>query len=88
MAESNATLVREVYAAFARGDVPAVLAAMDPQIEWNEAENFPYADGNPYIGPQAVLAGVFARLAADWSAFAVEVEQILDAGEHVVATGR
>jgi hypothetical protein len=35
---------------------------MDPSIEWNEAENFIYADRNPYVGPQAVLEGVFTRL--------------------------
>ncbi len=24
-----------------------------PAIVWNEAENFPYADRNPYVGPAA-----------------------------------
>jgi len=32
-------------------------------IEWREADNFIYADGNPYVGPSAVLQGVFLRLA-------------------------
>jgi len=34
---------------------------MDQSIEWNEAENFIYADRNPYVGPQAVLEGVLMR---------------------------
>lgn len=42
------------------GDIPAVLSDMHPAIVWNEAENFPYADGNPYISPQTVLEGVLA----------------------------
>jgi hypothetical protein len=33
------------------------------------AEGNKYADGNPYIGPQAVLNGVFARIAADYKYF-------------------
>ena len=56
----NVEVIRGAYDAFERGDVPAVLASMAPNIEWNEAENFPYADGNPYIGPDAVVGGVRA----------------------------
>jgi hypothetical protein len=88
MSANDVSKIRELYAAFARRDVPAVLAAMDPQIEWNEAENFPYADCNPYIGPQAVAEGVFARLGADWDARTLDIRQILDAGDHIVVTGR
>ena len=64
--EKNVEIVQNLYAAFAKGDVPSVLQKFDPKIVWNEAENFPYADGNPYIGPQAVLEGVFTRLGAEW----------------------
>ena len=63
---TNLHLIKGVYNAFATGDFPAFLNAMDPQIEWNEAENFPYADGNPYIGPDAVVQGVMGRIGADW----------------------
>lgn len=87
MSQQNVALVRSVYAAFGRGDVPAVLAQFDPEIEWNEAENFPYADGNPYRGPQAVLQGVFARLGSEWESFAVEPHELLDAGDRVVTLG-
>ncbi len=65
-APGNLAVVDGLYQAFAKGDVPAVLAAMDANIVWNEAENFPYADQNPYIGPDAVLNGVFARIGAEW----------------------
>ncbi len=88
MSQENVALVRGIYDAFAAGDVPAVLGAMSPDIVWNEAENFPLADRNPYVGPNAILAGVFARLAADWDGFAVGVDELLDAGDAVVALGR
>ena len=88
MSKENVALVRGIYDAFAAGDVPAVLGAMSPDIVWNEAENFPLADRNPYVGPNAILEGVFARLAADWDGFAVGVEELLDAGDAVVALGR
>ena len=88
MSAENVSLIKGIYAAFGRGDVPAAIAAMSPEIEWNEAENFPYADGNPYVGPEAILGGVFARLASEWDGFRVEPEQFLDAGDTVVVTGR
>ena len=88
MSAENVETVKGIYQAFATGDVPAVLAALSPEIEWNEAENFPYADGNPYHGPDAVLNGVFARIGGDWDGFAVEPSEFLDAGDTVVMTGR
>jgi ketosteroid isomerase-like protein len=87
MSQENVDIVRSMYDAFGRGDVPAVLAALDAQIEWLEAENFIYAGGNPYIGPNAVLEGVFMRLATEWEDFGVAPIEILDAGDTVVSRG-
>ncbi|HEV2746957.1 MAG TPA: nuclear transport factor 2 family protein [Allosphingosinicella sp.] len=88
MSQQNVALVRGIYEAFAAGDVAAVLAGMGPDMVWNEAENFPYADGNPYRGHDAILGGVFARLGSEWDGFAAVPEEFLDAGDAVVALGR
>jgi ketosteroid isomerase-like protein len=85
---SNVDVIRGVYAAFQRGDIPSVLGAMAPDIVWNEAENFPYADNNPYVGPDAVLAGVFARLGGEWDGFSVREEELIDAGAQSPTFGR
>ena len=87
MQPQSVELIRGIYDSFGEGDVPAVLGQMDQQIEWNEAENFIYADRNPYVGPQAVLEGVFMRLGAEWDGFRVTPEEWLDAGNHVVVLG-
>jgi len=84
----NSKTVEAFYAAMGRGDIPSALGVLDPQIEWREAENFLYADKSPYIGIDAVLSGLFARLGADWDGFAVVPEEIVDGGETVVAFGR
>jgi ketosteroid isomerase-like protein len=76
-----------MYDAFALGDVGGVLGAMSPGIVWNEADDFPYADGNPYVGPQAVAEGVFARCIGEWDGFGLEISELLDAGDTVVALG-
>jgi hypothetical protein len=87
--ESNVEIIQNLYAAFAKGDIPAVLKRFDPEIEWNEAESFPYADGNPYIGPQAVLEGVFARIGAEWEYWNLTDQTYyeVNSGE-IIVTGR
>jgi uncharacterized protein len=87
VAQENVQVVRRIYESFGSGDIPAVLEQMDQSIEWNEAENFVYADLNPYIGPQAVLEGLFTRLGSEWEGFAPTPEEWLDAGDRVVVPG-
>jgi len=87
MSAANVEIVRGMYRAFASGDVPGVLSQLSPDVHWLEAENFIYADRNPYIGPQAVLEGVFLRIVSDWNGFTVTPEEILDAGDRVITLG-
>jgi len=67
--KENIQIIENLYNAFASGDIPTVLGSMHPDIEWNEAEGNSLADGNPYIGPDAILNGVFARLGANHEYF-------------------
>ena len=87
MSQENVEIIRVLYDSFGRGDVATVLGQMDQDIEWREAENFIYADRNPYVGPQAILEGVFMRLGSEWEGFTVTPEEWLDAGNHVVVLG-
>lgn len=87
MSQENVNIVQGMYNAFARGDIPTILAALDPQVEWWEAENFIYDDGNPYVGPDAVLQGVFMRIGTEWEGFAVTPKEVLDAGDTAIGHG-
>jgi ketosteroid isomerase-like protein len=82
---TNKEIVEGVYASFAAGDVPAVLGAMDQNIQWAEADGFPLA--GTYVGPQAVLEGVFMRLGEIGDEFAAVPEKIIAEGDTVVALG-
>jgi ketosteroid isomerase-like protein len=86
--DTNGEIVKALYDAFGRGDVAAVLGAFDPEIQWREAESFLYADGNPYVGPQAVAEGVFQRLVSAVGNFAVLPERFIEGSDTVVAEGR
>ena len=82
MSEENIAVVRELYEAFGRGDVPAVLAGFDENIEWNESAGMPY--GGRYHGPQAVAENVFGPITNDFDDFSVKPEKVLADGDLVV----
>jgi ketosteroid isomerase-like protein len=88
MATRNAEVVGSIYAALARGDLDAAVAALDPDVEWVE----PNTPGLPFAGVhrgrQGVVSGVFATVPKTWDDFNVEAEELLGAGEAVVAIGR
>jgi ketosteroid isomerase-like protein len=88
MSKDNLATVQAIYDAFAVGDVPKVLSRFSPNIVWNEAENFPYADRNPYVGPDAVVSGLFARLGSEWDGWSLALEALHDAGDTIIARGR
>jgi len=86
---SHVATIQGLYAAFAAGDVPNVLAAFDPKIEWREAESNPYKlDGRAWVGPDAIVENLFAKLAGEWDDFAVDPRSYHDAGDSVVVEGR
>jgi len=85
---SPSETIKAAYAAFGRNDPSVLFGAMDPGITWNEAEGNPLADRNPYVGPQAVGEGVFARLLAALDNFTAVPSTFIDGGEHVVVLGR
>ena len=64
--------------------MPAVLGAMADDIQWAEADGFPLA--GTYVGPQAVLDGVFMRREIG-DEFAAVPDQIVAEGDTVVAIG-
>ena len=82
MSHDNIAFVRSLYEAFAKGDVPTVLAGFHEDIEWNEAEGMPY--GGQYHGPEAVAENVFGQVTNDFDDFGVTPEEILADGERVI----
>ena len=82
---SNLEQARGVYAAFAAGDIPAVLAVFAPDIEWTEAEGGPY--GGVFHGPEGVLENVFMKLGGEWDGYAAIPSEFVADGDTVVVLG-
>jgi len=81
-------VVEIVYTAFAQGDMETFARLMAADIVWNEAEGNPYADLNPYIGPEAVMSGLMARFVSEWEDISVTPHEYFVEGDRVVVLGR
>lgn len=88
MSQANVQAMRRLYDAFNSGDLDAFEQGVGRDLVWNEADNSLYSGGNPYRSFAAVRDGVFAPTARDFDSFRVDLEQLLDAGDHVIGTGR
>jgi ketosteroid isomerase-like protein len=86
MSNSNLAVLREGYQNFAKGNIPAVLEVFEPDIEWTEAEGFPY--GGTYKGPNDVMENVFMKLGTEWDGFSVAPDEFIDAGDKIVVLGK
>jgi ketosteroid isomerase-like protein len=61
-------MVQALYVAFGRGDIPALLGVLSPDVEWGEPEN----PLNPAAGTRRGHAGVL-----EWLRIGKEAEEIL-----------
>jgi ketosteroid isomerase-like protein len=85
MGDQSVEVVRGVYEAFGRGDVPAVLAAI-AEVEWHEAEGMPY--GGVYHGAEAVAQNVFGPITEDIPDFTLAPQEFIAAGDAVAVVVR
>ena len=84
---SNGAMVKGLYDAAGRGEGGVLIAALHPQVEWLEAEGSPYANGNPYVGPSAVV-GLLGGIGSEIADFRLNLVRVIDGGDTVVAEGR
>lgn len=79
-------LVRAFYAAVGAGDVPGVVGLLHPDLEWTEAEGFPYYSGT-WTKPQDVVEKLLVPLMRDWDDFSAVAGDFVVEGDRVVSLG-
>jgi ketosteroid isomerase-like protein len=85
---NNVELIKKGYQYFAEGNIEAVLALFHPEMEWNECQGFPYVSGDGlFIGPNAVVQNVFAKIPENFEGFHVDVQELFGSGDKVVMVG-
>lgn len=88
MSAQAVAVVRGIYENYGSGDYPAVLAALDPDIEWieNDQEYLPHR--GTHRGPDEVVAKVFGMVESNFDQFTLLPATFHDAGDVVVVEGR
>lgn len=86
MTTSNLDLVGAFYAALARGDVPALVCLLHPDLEWTEAEGFPYFGGT-WRTAEDVVEKLLIPIGHDWHDFAAVATDFVAEGDRVVSLG-
>jgi len=82
---SNLEFVNSIYAAFSVGNIPKVLDSMHPEIRWTVTAGYKY--GGIYLGPEAIVQNVFAKIQLDFESFSIDIERLLDVGNVIVMQG-
>ena len=75
MNSSNATIIRQAYADFAKGDIPAAIAVFDAAITWHVPGHSPLS--GDYKGHEEVVGFFKHTLALCGGIFAIEVHHVL-----------
>jgi uncharacterized protein len=88
MSAENVAFVRGIYEDFGRGDIPAVLGALDPEVEWIESDQECMPQRGTHKGPDAMAEKVLGMIPATFDDFAVVPLAFHDAGDVVVVEGR
>ena len=85
---TNVELLTQGYANFASGNIKAVLATWDPEIEWHECKGMPFVEGDGiYKGHEAIMTNVLMKLPEYFDGFSIEVKEIFGADDKVVMVG-
>ena len=86
MARSNLETVQELYAAFGRGDLPAMFVLLDPNIQWDYSgpSEIPWAGSfRGHDGVEKFLAAITANVEIE----RFESHSFIAQGENVVVLG-
>jgi ketosteroid isomerase-like protein len=82
MSSENVEIVRRAYEAFNIDDPEAAIALLDPDVEWTLPAHFP--DAETWRGRDRVVEGL-RSMAASFDSLNLEVHELIDAGDRVVA---
>ena len=82
---ANLELLRPTYDGASGDNVTRLLDVLAPDAQWVEAPGFPYA--GTYVCAEAIIAGVFQRLATEWVGYRAEASHYLEQGDQIVAFG-
>jgi ketosteroid isomerase-like protein len=86
VSDENVATLKQAYEAFARGDLAAVVATLDPNVLWEGVGDLVPA-GARHRGVDQVVHQVLETLPDAYERFEAAPEEFIDAGECIIALG-
>lgn len=84
MSEENVEIVRGILDAYLAGDFQTALGRIDPEVEFDLSMR---PDGKVYRGHDGIVEGL-RTWTGTWEDYNLEITELIDAGEHVIAVDR
>ncbi|HEX8152215.1 MAG TPA: nuclear transport factor 2 family protein [Thermoanaerobaculia bacterium] len=88
--KNNSETVGQLYAAFGRGDIPAILDSLDDDVQWEQWEQPTEAQkaGVPWLQPRRGKAGAreFFSIVSTMQFHAFDVRNLMAGGNQVAAS--
>lgn len=81
----NYEVIKAHYAGSDAKNLQAMMAPVTDKTAWTEMAGFPYA--GTYVGPDAIISGVFKRIGEDWDGYALKLERLVDGDTTIVGIG-
>jgi ketosteroid isomerase-like protein len=78
---ADVKLIKQMYEAFGRGDIPAVLDSLAEDVEWSAPGTLP--QGGQFRGSSGAMQ-FFEGVGAAWETLGLDVEFLGEAGEDLV----
>ena len=85
--QENVKLIKDVYEAFGRGDLPAILGSLTADVEWNHPRGDQIPWGGQRRGPEEVT-GFFVALGQSIDVEQFEPQRFHADGDTVIVFGR
>ena len=80
----NVETVKQAYAAFGRGDIPALLEMMSEEVDWVVTDILP--QGGSFRGRDGV-GQFFEGVGREWPELEIELDELVADGDHVIGLG-
>ena len=80
MSKENVEIVRRIYDAYVSGDFETAFSFIDPDVTFDVSIR---PEGKVYRGHEGV-AEALRTWTGTWEAFRMELEELIDAGDHVI----
>jgi ketosteroid isomerase-like protein len=85
VSRENVEIVRRIYEAWNSGNAEAAIEVLAPEVEWHVQPNFP--DPGTWRGRDEVVQRL-TDVAGSWDRLRINVQELIDAGDRVVALVR